>query len=105
MDDGAVVGGLAETIEALRVELTEAMAKGADQALAFELGPVNVELTLAVTREGSGTGGLKLGVVSFGAAAKLAQQETHKLTLTLNPVGKDGATPVRVSDSADGEPG
>lgn len=103
--DGAVAGGLAETIEALRAELTTAMSRGAGQPLQFELEAVNVEFTLAVTREGAGNGGLRLGVVSFGASGKIAEQQTHRLSLTLNPVTANGDNPVRVSASVDDEPG
>jgi len=103
-DEGAIAGGLAETIEALRAELTTAISRGDGQPLQFELEAVNVEFTLAITREG-GDGGLRLGVVSFGASGKVASQRTHRLSLTLNPVTANGVNPVRVSASVDGEPG
>jgi hypothetical protein len=52
---------LAELIEQLRAELTEAMHAGDDADLRFEVGPVELELTVAVDREagrerGSGFG-------------------------------------------------
>ncbi|MGW0087086.1 trypco2 family protein [Streptomyces sp. NPDC003393] len=100
----AVAGGLAETIEALRAELTAAMARGDGHPLRFELGPVDIELALAITREGSGNGGLRFGVVSFGAAGKAAAETTHRLSLTLNPVTARGDGPVRVTADVDGEP-
>jgi hypothetical protein len=104
-DNGAVAGGLAETIEALRAELTAAMAQGSGKPLQFELGQVDVELSLAIIREGSGDGGLRFGVVSFGAAGKLASDTTHRLSLTLNPVAPRGEHPVRVTADVDDEPG
>jgi hypothetical protein len=104
-EDGAIAGGLAETIEALRTELTAAMAEGSGKPLQFELGQVNVELTLAIVREGSGSGGLRFGVVSFGAAGKAASETTHRLSLTLSPVAARGDDPVRVTADVDGEPG
>jgi len=103
-ESGAVAGGLAETIEALRAELTAAMARGSGEPLQFELGQVDVELSLAITREGSGSGGLSFGVVSFGAAGKAASETTHRLSLTLNPVAASGDGPVRVTADVDGEP-
>jgi len=42
--------GLADAVRALRAELTSAMAEGADQALRFELGPVEMEFLLEVNR-------------------------------------------------------
>ena len=103
-ENGAVAAGLAETIEALRAELTAAMARGSGKPLQFELGQVNVELMLAIIREGSGSGGLRFGVVSFGAAGKAASESTHRLSLTLNPVAARGGDPVRVTADVDGEP-
>ena len=103
-DDGDVAGGLAETIEALRAELTAAMTLGSGKPLQFELGKVDVELSLAIIREGSGDGGLRFGVVSFGASGKLASNTTHKLSLTLNPVAPHGENPVRVTADVDREP-
>ncbi|WP_330320861.1 hypothetical protein OG927_25910 [Streptomyces clavifer] len=103
--DGVVAGGLAETIDALRAELTTAMARGDGQPIRFELGPVNIELELAITREASGDGGLRFGVVSFGAAGRATDAKTHRLALTLNPVAAHGDGPVRIGASVDGEPG
>ncbi|MFJ2029191.1 trypco2 family protein [Streptosporangium sp. NPDC087985] len=102
--NGDVAGGLAETIEALRAELTAAMVRGSGKPLQFELGQVDVELTLAISREGSGDGGLRFGVVSFGAAGKAASETTHRLSLTLSPVTARGDGPVRVTADVDGEP-
>jgi hypothetical protein len=104
-ENGAVAGGLAETIEALRAELTVAMARGNGKPLQFELGQVNVELTLAIIREASGNGGLRFGVVSFGAAGKASSETTHRLSLSLKPVAAHDADPVRVTADVDGEPG
>ncbi|MFI6070535.1 trypco2 family protein [Actinoplanes sp. NPDC051343] len=104
-DHGDVAGGLAETIEALRAELTAAMTLGHGQPLQFELGQVDVELSLAIIREASADGGLRFGVVSFGATGKAGANTTHKLSLKLTPVMSAGDRPVRVTDRVDGEPG
>lgn len=101
---GAIAGGLAETIEALRNELTAAMERGSGKPLQFALGQVDVELTLAIIREGSGSGELRFGVVSFGAGGKAASETTHRLSLTLNPVAARGNDAVRVTADVDGEP-
>lgn len=81
--------GLAETIRALRSELISAMKSGEDEPLHFQLGPVQLEVTLAITREGEGDAGVRFGVVSFGAKVDLKDAATHHLTLSLQPVTKD----------------
>jgi Trypsin-co-occurring domain 2 len=86
-----IAAGLAETIRALRMELISAMESGKDEPLHFELGPVQLEVTLAITREGAGDAGVRFGVVSFGAKGDLKDAATHHLTLSLQPVVK-GAT-------------
>ena len=86
-----ITAGLAETIRALRRELISAMESGIDEPLHFELGPVQLEVTLAITQEGSGDAGVRFGVVSFGAKGDLKDATTHHLTLSLQPLVK-GAT-------------
>ena len=108
MGDG-VAAGLAETIKALRAELTAAMESGANDALRFQLGPVELELTLAITREGGVDGGIRFGVVSFGAKGGISGQNTHHLKLSLQPVirGRDGgpSTPAEIHGTVRHEPG
>ncbi|MER5471999.1 trypco2 family protein [Streptomyces sp. NPDC002685] len=103
-----VAAGLAETIRALRGELTAAMEGGADEALRFQLGPVELELTLAITREGGVDGGVRFGVVSFGAKGGITNQDTHRVKLSLQPVVRvaDGghSTPAEIRGQVDREP-
>jgi hypothetical protein len=86
-----IAGGLSETIRALRIELIDAMKTGQDESLHFQLGPVQLEITLAITREGGGDAGIRFGVVSFGAKGKLSDATTHQLSLSLQPVVKDAS--------------
>jgi len=81
-----IAAGLAETIKALRAELTTAMESSEHEALRFQLGPVELEVTLAITREGGVDGGVRFGVVSFGAKGGLSDEATHRLSLSLQPV-------------------
>ncbi|MYX04230.1 MULTISPECIES: trypco2 family protein [unclassified Streptomyces] len=106
MDD-RVAAGLAETIRALRAELTAAMESGSNESLRFELGEVSLDVTLAITKEASGDAGVRFGVVSFGAKGKLGDDVTHHLSLSLSPVvvDHDGeARPARINARADDEP-
>jgi hypothetical protein len=106
MDD-RIAAGLAETIQALRAELTAAMTSGHDEALRFELGAVELNVTLAITREATGDAGVRFGVVSFGTKGQVGDQATHQLSLSLTPVTIDGngqARSVKVNAQAAGEP-
>ena len=106
MDD-RIAAGLAETIQALRAELIAAMTSGHDEALRFELGAVELNVTLAITREATGDAGVRFGVVSFGTKGQIGDQATHQLSLSLTPVTIDSTgqvRSVRVNAQAAGEP-
>lgn len=85
---------LTEMIRELRGELIAAMADGAAQPVRFELGPVEVEATVAVSREASGSGKVRFWVIEAGADSKFGNTATHRITLTLQPraVAVDGTT-------------
>ena len=93
MADSAGVG-LADAVKALRAELTSAMAEGTDQALRFELGPVEMEFLLEVNREAGGQGGVRFWVVSLGGSGSVAHGSTHRVTLQLVPKTSSGETPL-----------
>jgi hypothetical protein len=102
-----VAAGLAETIRGLRLELAAAMEAGEDARLRFQIGRVQLDVTVAITREGGGDAGVRFGVVSFGAKGKFAEEATHHLSLSLCPVtlGANGQwRSATVADLVDGEP-
>jgi hypothetical protein len=76
---------LSDMIRELRHQLTTALADGEGEAVRFELGPVEVEATVAVSREAGGDAKVRLWVVDAGANGKYAQAETQRVTLTLTP--------------------
>jgi hypothetical protein len=86
---------LAEMIRELRRQLTAALVDGEGQLVRFELGPVEVEASVAVTREVGGDAKVRLWVVDAGANGKYAHAETQRITLTLAPkeVPADGTAP------------
>ena len=51
----------------------------------FELGPVELEVSVALTKEAGGDGKVKFWVVEFGAAGKAGSSSTQRITLTLHP--------------------
>jgi hypothetical protein len=80
---------LAELVRQLRTELKAAAAEGADagESLQFELGPVEVEATVAAGRDLGANGKVRFWVVEAGGDAKFSRSETQRITLTLHPKG------------------
>lgn len=76
---------LAEVVANLRAELTEAMRAGADEELRFELGPVELELTVAVDKEAKPGAKVKFWVVELGAETAIGSTSTQRIKLTLDP--------------------
>ncbi|MDQ3765108.1 MAG: hypothetical protein M3460_27500 [Actinomycetota bacterium] len=76
---------LAQVISQLRQELSAAMRAGADEDLRFELGPVELELTVAVNKEAGPNATVRFWVIELGADGKVASQAAQRITLTLDP--------------------
>ncbi|WP_225822795.1 trypco2 family protein [Streptomyces naphthomycinicus] len=95
---------LSEMIRELRQQLTTAVAEGTDGSVRFELGPVEIEATVAVSREAGADSKVRLWVVDAGANGKYAHARTQRITLTLNPRAAAGdGSPARPLLIADGE--
>ncbi|WP_405655998.1 trypco2 family protein [Streptomyces sp. RK9] len=96
---------LAEMIRALREELNEALTAGPDEQLRFELGPVEIEATVAAERTAGGQGKIRFWVVEGTADATRSAARTQRITLTLHPKvrTRDGAlTTAYVADETGG---
>ncbi|MGH3721064.1 MAG: trypco2 family protein [Pseudonocardiaceae bacterium] len=76
---------LAQVIGQLRRELSAAMRDGEGEDLRFELGPVELELTVAVSREAGPNAKVRFWVIELGADATTSSQATQRITLTLDP--------------------
>ena len=87
MDDALV--GLADAIEALRGELTEAIGRGKGHPMRFTLEPIELTVQAVVTKDASGKIGWK--VLEVGGAYEKARTQT--VTLRLTPLWRrsDGA--------------
>ncbi|MFD7712070.1 trypco2 family protein [Streptomyces sp. NPDC059785] len=98
---------LAELIRQLREELKTAAGAGAGETLRFEVGPVEIEASVAVSREAGANGKVRFWVVEAGGDGKSARSATQRITLTLNPKveADDGTTrsPLISGDEVDGE--
>ncbi|ROR91074.1 trypco2 family protein [Nocardioides aurantiacus] len=82
--------GLAESIESLRRELAEAIAVGAERDLQFEVGEIQLQLTLTAERSKEGSGGVKFWVVDARGGLSATDTVTHTLTVPLTPRPKGG---------------
>lgn len=76
---------LAALISELRKELSAAMQAGQDEDLRFELGTVELELTVMVGKAAGPNAKVKFWVVELGADAKLSSQSTQRIKLRLDP--------------------
>ena len=76
---------LSDVIGELRRELQQAMYAGEGEPLRFELGPVELEATVAVEKGGGGGAKVRFWVLELGGDAKASQASTQRITLALQP--------------------
>ena len=99
MGDGeGELPSLADTISAVRRELSAAQAAGQGQPVQFRTGPVELEFEVAVTRSGSGQAGVQLWVLTLGGKGELAQATTQRIKMTLQPVNPETGQDAQVAD-------
>ncbi|MBR9910023.1 MAG: hypothetical protein GYB33_06670 [Gammaproteobacteria bacterium] len=94
---------LAEAIQNLREQLSEAVKASANSELRFNLGPIEMELQVVASREAGAKGGVKWLLFEAGADAKLGATQTQTLKLVLQPVNTQGQ-PIQVNAELDRRP-
>jgi hypothetical protein len=94
---------LGEVIGELRRELQRAMDAGEGQPLRFELGPVELEATIAVEKGGGGGAKVRFWVIELGGEGKASQSSTQRIKLALQPRLTSGQTPMVAGDEVPGE--
>jgi hypothetical protein len=96
---------LSEVIAQLRAELAEAMRTGENEQLRFELGPVEVELTVGVEKEAKPGAKAKFWVLELGTETRFEATSTQRIKLTLDPhhTAQPGRRPMISGDEAPGE--
>ena len=94
--DGAEIG-LAEMIESLRRELQVSLDAGKDQAVAFGVDKVELELKVQVARKAKGEGGIAFWVVKAGVSGEAGRDVSHSFKLTLAPVDAVSGTRLKVA--------
>lgn len=78
--DSALVG-LADAIEALRDELTEAIIRGEGKSMQFALEPIELTLQTVVTKDANG----RIGWSVLGVGGKYETARTQTVALKLSP--------------------
>jgi hypothetical protein len=73
---------LSELISQLRAEPGEAMRAGEHADPRFELGPVELELTIAVEKKAKPAAKVRFWVVELGTDGKMARSATQRIKLT-----------------------
>lgn len=76
---------LAELIGQLRSELSEALHAGESSDVRFELGPVELEVTVAVAKDVKPGGKVRFWVVELGADGTASSSTTQRIKLSLEP--------------------
>ena len=89
---------LSTLIKRLRHEIETAWREGQTSAVAFEVGPVEVEVNTQVQKDGKAEFGVKVLVVTVGGGAGLSTTDTQRIKLTLTPRDRrDPTQPLRIS--------
>ena len=103
-DGDGKLSSLADTIAAVRLELSAAQAGGQGQPVQFRTGPVELEFEVAVTRSGGGQAGVQLWVLTLGGKAELGQVTTQRIRVTLQRVNPQTGEDARITDARSGMP-
>jgi NTP-dependent ternary system trypsin peptidase co-occuring protein len=76
---------LASVIKDLREELERAITAAEGERLRFELGSIELELSVALERTGQAGAKVRFWVVESGADASVGATSTQRITLSLQP--------------------
>jgi len=97
---GGTVIELSEMISELRRELNHAIEAGHDEPLRFELGPVEVEVTVGLDSKGTAGAKVRFWVVELGGDGEVARSSLQRIKLTLQPrlAGSSGRPEVAGAD-------
>jgi hypothetical protein len=77
---------LADTIAAVRRELSSAQPAGLGQPVQFRTGSVELDFEVAVTRTSGGSAGVQVGVLTLDGKGVLAGAATQRIKVRLQPL-------------------
>ena len=89
---------LADTIAAVRRELSSAQAAGLGQPVQFRTGRVELDFEVAVSRTGGGSAGVQVGVLTLDGKGALAVAATQRIKVTLQPPDPEPGGDAQVSE-------
>ncbi|MFI7643169.1 trypco2 family protein [Nonomuraea sp. NPDC049400] len=91
---------LTTAIKELRAQLTGAIENAKDEELRFELGPIELELSIAATQEDGLGGKIRFWILSADGNTKETSVATQKVKLTLEPKVANSTTTPWISGSS-----
>jgi hypothetical protein len=95
---------LAQAVEGIRAELSEAMAAGERELLRFDVGEVELEFTVEIRRDLQAKTGVRVWVVELGGSGGLSRGSTQRVKVTLNPVDIATGRSPRIADQVAAPP-
>jgi Trypsin-co-occurring domain 2 len=81
---------LGETVSAIRAQLQQALEEGKDEPLRFRTGPVQLEFSIEVRKEGEAKAKILVLPWSAEVRAGASAGQVHRIRLTLQPVEGSG---------------
>lgn len=81
---------LADAIEVLRSQLSEAQRRGQGSELRFVLGEITAEFEIELVRTRNGGGALRFGVTEANGRQERSKRSAQRVTLRLNPERRGG---------------
>ena len=81
---------LKETLEALRVELSESILVSEGKEIRFEMGEIELEMQIVIEKSKDVKGVVKFWVVEMGGGMATKDSITHKIKIPFKPIWKDG---------------
>jgi len=102
---------LASVIQQLRAELNEALADAEGERLRFQLGPVELSLSVTIGQEAAPGAKVRFWVIEAGADAKLSREAVQVIKLVLTPIdthapvapGGEAVPPLITGGAVEGE--
>ncbi|MFF8229001.1 trypco2 family protein [Streptomyces caelestis] len=91
---------LARVIRDLREELEQAIVAAEGEALRFELGPIELDLSVELERSGQAGAKVRFWVVESGADAAVRATSAQRISLTLQPTLAGASDPLLISGRA-----
>jgi Trypsin-co-occurring domain 2 len=81
---------LADAIRALREELAQAVRDGKDGEVRFQVGPVDLEFQVEISKEASGQAGIAFWLITAGGGGSRRRTTANTVKINLQPVDASG---------------